>query len=108
MSYNLTVLTTNTTDMDELVKELLFKYTNMYFVVISLPYECKRQIRFGVTLADDTIERSSSSSEYLTSGQLYQSIIHLKCEGCVLVSYTPAKLQRIDHNVQPISKIDKQ
>lgn len=104
LTYNLTILTSNTADMDELVKELMFKYMSMYFLVLTLPYECKRQIRFGITLADDTVERSSGSAEYLENGQLYQSIIHLKCEGCVLVSYTPAKLRRTEHQIVPETK----
>lgn len=100
MTYDLTILTTNTVDRDELVRELLFKYTSMYFLTIKLPYECSRKIRFGVTLAPDSeIEYTSSSADYIEKGQLYQSIIHLKCDGCVLVSYTSAKLKRMSHKV---------
>lgn len=100
ITYDLTILTTNTVDRDELVRELLFKYTSMYFLTIKLPYECSRKIRFGVTLAPDSeIEYTSSSADYIEKGQLYQSIIHLKCDGCVLVSYTSAKLKRMSHKV---------
>lgn len=100
MTYDLTILTTNTVDRDELVRELLFKYTSMYFLTIKLPYECGRKIRFGVTLAPDSeIEYTSSSADYIEKGQLYQSIIHLKCDGCVLVSYTSAKLKRMSYKV---------
>lgn len=100
MTYDLTILTTNTVDRDELVRELLFKYTSMYFLTIKLPYECSRKIRFGVTLAPDSeIEYTSSSADYIEKGQLYQSIIHLKCDGCVLVSYTSAKLKRMSYKV---------
>lgn len=95
LNYKLAVLTSNTADMDEIVKELLFKYISMYFLQFTLPYECKRQVRFGVTIdSDSEIEKKSGVLEYLESGQLYQTIIPLRCEGCVLVSYTPAKLQR--------------
>ena len=95
LSYNMTLLTTNQIDMDELIKELLFKYTNMYFLTIKLPYECNRKIRFGIGINSNTeIERSSGSAEYVESGKLYQSIIKFDCEGCVLVSYTPAHLKR--------------
>lgn len=100
LSYKLTVLTSNTADMDEIVRELLFKYISMYFLKFTLPYECKRQVRFGIIIDSNTdIERKSSSFEYLQTGELYQSIIPLKCEGCVLVSYTPAKLQRSQTDV---------
>lgn len=100
LSYKLTILTTNSADRDELVKELLFKYTSMYFLMFRLPYEYKRQIRFGVVVdADSNIENASGASEYTQTGQLYQTIIPLRCEGCVLVSYTPAKLRRIQYEI---------
>ena len=95
LSYSLTVLATNTADRDELVKEILFKYTNMYFLTLTMPYYCKRKIRFGVIIdSNSSIQNSSGNVEYLENGQLYQTLIPLVCEGCVLVSYTPAKLKR--------------
>ena len=101
LSYDLTVLTTNTADRDELLKELLFKYGNMYFLTIQLPYYCKRKIRFGITLnTESEIRHSSGNFEYLENGQLYQTIIPLRCEGCVLVSYTPAKLKRTVYEIE--------
>ena len=101
LSYDLTVLTTNTADRDELLKELLFKYGNMYFLTIQLPYYCKRKIRFGITLnTESEIRHSSGNFEYLENGQLYQTIIPLRCEGCVLVSYTPAKLKRTVYDIE--------
>lgn len=101
LSYDLTVLTTNTADRDELLKELLFKYGNMYFLTIQLPYYCKRKIRFGITLnTDSEIQHSSGNFDYLENGQLYQTIIPLRCEGCVLVSYTPAKLKRTVYEIE--------
>lgn len=100
LNYALTVLTTNTADMDELVRELIFKYTRMYFLTITLPYEGQRKVRFGITIdTDSDIERSSGVVEYLESGQLYQSIIHLHCEGCVYVKYTPVHLKRTAHEI---------
>lgn len=100
LNYALTVLTTNTADMDELVRELVFKYTRMYFLTITLPYEGQRKVRFGITVdTDSDIERSSGVVEYLESGQLYQSIIHLHCEGCVYVKYTPVHLKRTAHEI---------
>lgn len=100
LSYSLTVLTTSTAELDEIVRELMFKYSSMYFITFTLPYECKRKVRFGVTLdTTSNIDRSSASGEYLSSGQLYQAIVPLRCEGCVLVSYTPAKLRRIQYDI---------
>lgn len=95
VSYDLTVLATNVADREELLRELLFKYTDMYFITMELPYECKRRIRFGVTIDfSKEITNKSGVAEYLGEGTLYESIIPLKCEGCVLVSYTPAKIRR--------------
>lgn len=100
LNYGLTVLTTNTVDTDEIVRELLFKYTSMYFLTVTLPYESKRKVRFGVTFdTSATIDRQSDSSKYLKSGQLYQTIIPLKCEGCVLVNYTPVHLRRLKYEI---------
>lgn len=96
LKYNLTVLATNTADMDELMKELLFKYIHMFFLTIRLPYESDRKLRFGISIEPGTtISQSSGSVEYLKTGKLYQSILPLKCEGCVLVSYTPHQLHHI-------------
>ena len=87
LNYNLTVLATNTADMDELMKELMFKYIHQFFLTIKLPYESDRKLRFGICINSDTqIEQSSGSVEYLQSGTLYQSILPLKCDGCVLLS----------------------
>lgn len=103
LSYKLTVLTTNTADMDELIKELLFKYMSMYFLTIQLPYECDRKVRFGISVvSDENIERSSGNLEYIETGKLYQSIIPLTCEGCVLVSYTPAHLKRSVYEIDAV------
>lgn len=100
LQYNLTVLTTNTADMDEIVRELIFKYISMYFLTITLPYECSRKVRFGVIVdSSKTIDKSSGSFEYLENGQLYQTIIPLKCEGCVMVTYTPVKLKRSEAEI---------
>lgn len=98
LNYNLTVLTTNQVDMDEIIKELLFKYVSMYYLTIRLPYEADRKIRFGIRIDPDSeIEQTSGSAEYIESGSLYQAIIPLFCDGAVLVSYTPAHLQRLEH-----------
>lgn len=102
LSYNLTVITSNTADMDEMLRELMFKYVNMYFLTIKLPYESDRKIRFGVSLSKDSeIDRTSGVSEYRSEGKLYQSILTLNCEGAVLVSYTPVKLKRLEYEIYP-------
>lgn len=105
LSYNLTIITSNTADMDEMIRELMFKFINMYFLTIKLPYESNRKIRFGVSLSKDSeIDRTSGVSEYRSEGKLYQSILTLNCEGAVLVSYTPVKLKRLEYEIDPISK----
>ena len=108
LSYDLTVLTTNTADMDELVKELLFKYMSMYFIKFTLPYECRRDVRFGVSIDPDTeISRKSGQFEYIQGGTLHQTIISLRCEGAVLVSYTPVKLRRNINEVETVTHIHR-
>ena len=95
IKYKLHILSTSIADMDEINRELLFKYFEMYFLTITLPYESKRQVRFGITIdLDDDSNGDSRVTEYLSDGKLYQSSIPLKCDGCVLVSYTPAHLVR--------------
>lgn len=104
LSYNLTIITSNTADMDEMIRELMFKYINMYFLTIKLPYESDRKIRFGVSLSKDSeIDRTSGVSEYRSEGKLYQSILTLNCEGAVLVSYSPVKLKRLEYEIDPVS-----
>lgn len=96
LGYQILVLATNTADRDELVRELMFKYLNMFFIGFELPYESRRKVRFGVELdSDSNIEAKSGSSGYLNSGDLYQAIVPLKCQGAVQLSYTPVKLQRL-------------
>ena len=105
LGYHMTVLSTNTVDMDELVKELLHKYTTQFFLSIDTPYEAKRRIRFGVSIdADSAVETSSAVREYIDSGKLYQTILALRCEGCVQLLYTPQKLQRIGYEIDTTLK----
>lgn len=102
LSYSLTILTTNQADLDELMRELLFKYTQMYFLTITLPYEAHRDIRFGVVIdSARDIEQSSGVVEYMQSGKLYQAIVPLRLQGAVLVHYTPVSLRRFEVDVQP-------
>lgn len=101
LSYKLTVLTTNTADMDELVRELLFKYVSMYFLTITLPYECKRKVRFGMSIdIESNIERKSGTFDYIETGKLHETTIPIKCDGCVLVHYTAAKLVRTVYEIE--------
>lgn len=105
VNYDLTILATNTADREELARELIFKYTDMYFITFELPYECNRKVRFGIKVdLDKEISSKSGVVDYLNTGTLYQTIIPLKCEGCVLVSYTPAKLQRSAYEIEPVPK----
>ena len=95
LSYILSVFTTNQYDMDEIIRELIFKYVSMYFLKIKIPYESKRDISFGVIIDQDYgLQKRSGPSEYTETGQIYQSSITLRCEGCVLIHYTPAHLNR--------------
>lgn len=95
LNYKLHILTTNTVDKDELVKELLFRYSSMYYITAEVPYESKRRIRFGVAIKPDTsVSSKSGFSEYIESGKLYESIIELECQGAVFISYTPRRMQK--------------
>lgn len=95
LEYTLSVFTTNQYDMDEIMRELIFKYISMYFLKIEIPYESKREISFGVIIdQSDGISKKSDASDYTESGQIYQSSITLRCEGCVLIHYTPVHLKR--------------
>lgn len=103
LSYELHVITTNIVDMDELLRELIFKYSTMYFLKIELPYEGNRKIRFGVCIDEDAqIERTSGTYDYISAGKLYESILHLRCEGCVMVTYTSSKLKRAAYEAHPV------
>lgn len=96
LKYDLHVLTTNTADMDELTRELLFRYTSMYYLTITVPYESKRKIRFGIAINPDTnMRKVSGNTEYLESGKIYESIIELECQGAVLLNYTPRHMEGI-------------
>lgn len=102
LKYDLHVLATKTADMDEMMKEILFRYSSLYYLTMEVPYESKRKIRFGVAINPDTqISRKSANSEYLTGGTLYESILELECQGAVLIHYTPRHMEGllVDHNV---------
>lgn len=105
LGYDITVLATNTADMDELVKELMFKYAQMFFIKFQVPYESKRMIQFGVSIdSDTTIRRTSGVFDYLEGGVLYQSILSLKCQGAVLLSYTPRRMPMFSEQVEILNE----
>ena len=96
LKYNIHALTTNTTDMDELIRELLFRYSSMYYITMEVPYESKRKIRFGIAINPDTsVTRKTGTADYIESGKLYESILELDCQGAVMLSYTPRHLQKL-------------
>lgn len=97
LEYDLVILGTSTVDVDELVREVLFKYTNMYLITTEIPYEAKRTIRFGVTISGE-ITRESGAFDYIQSGALHQAIVPLRCEGAMLFSYTPRHIVRYDES----------
>ena len=103
LQYTIRILSTNTADADELARELFYKYLAMYFLTIQLPYESDRKIRFGIEVDQDYgIKKESGNFEYLQSGTLYQSTIHLKTQGCVSLSYTGRHVERqvMDNTIQ--------
>lgn len=94
LKYELHVLTTNTADMDEMIRELLFRYSAMYYLTIQVPYESKRNIRFGISInPDNPIRRNSGVTEYVENGLLYESVLDLDCQGAVMLHYTPRHLK---------------
>lgn len=101
LRYALHILATNTADVDELIREILFKYTKQYFLTIDKPYESKTKLRFGVAIPPGTeIQKQSSSGEYIKEGKLYESVVPLICEGAVYLNYTPKHIVRVDVNSQ--------
>jgi len=105
LNYDLHVITTNIVDMDELLRELIFKYSSMYFLTIKLPYEGNRKLRFGICIDESSqIEHTSGVYEHISAGKLYESILHLRCEGCMLITYTAAKLKRTVQSVEAITR----
>lgn len=96
LEYTLVCMATNTADIDELIRELIFKYTSQYFLTLQVPYESKRKIRFGVRIdPTEEIERLTSSSDYIQDGKLHSAGIKLYIDGAVMLTYTPVKLRRL-------------
>ena len=82
--------------MDEMIRELLFRYSSMYYLTIEVPYESKRKLRFGIAInPNNPITRKSGTTEYIEGGRLYESILQLECQGAVLLSYTPRHMEGV-------------
>ena len=95
LQYTLRIISTSTADTDELARELFYKYLSQYYLVIQLPYESDRKVRFAIEVdLGYGIKRESGNFEFLKNGTLFQSTIHLKTNGCVYLSYSPHHLQR--------------
>lgn len=102
LKYDLHILATRTAEMDEFMREILFRYSSMYYITMEVPYESKRKIRFGVAINPNTsINRKTGNADYLEGGKLYESIMELECQGAVLLHYTPKHLEGlfVDKNV---------
>lgn len=96
-SYTLAIYGINQAQMDEILRELIFHYSDMFFLSIQLPYEDCKIIRFGVqTPVDMEVKSASGSSEYIESGELYESDMDIEILGAFLVEYIPVKLKRIE------------
>ena len=96
LGYTLTVLATNTADIDEMCKELLFRYTNVYFIDAEISYEVdNRKFRFGVSIDEEGIKKESGSLNYIQGGKLYQAVMRLNCVGAFIVSYTPRHVAQV-------------
>lgn len=94
-SYTMAVYGVNQAQMDEIVRELIFHYSDMFFLAIDLPYEDSKMIRFGVqTPVDLEVKTASGFSEYVESGSLYETDIEIEVLGAFLVEYVPVKLKR--------------
>lgn len=100
LKYTLVCMGTSTADVDEIIRELIFKYTSQYFITIQIPYESKRKIRCGLRIdPNEEIQWHSTTSNYLQEGKLHSAGITLYVDGAVMVHYTPAHLQRFETQV---------
>lgn len=96
LKYSLHVLTTNTVDMDELIREIIFRYSSMYFLTMDRPYEGERKLRFGISIPPGTqLRRESGAGDYIKEGKLYETIIPLVCEGAVMLNYTKKHMTQL-------------
>lgn len=96
IKYTITVMAESLIDTDELIRELLFKYYDTYFLEIKLPYESDRIIRFGIQAdVDAQINRSVATLEYLQSGKINQTSLDIYTQGCILLHYKERHLMKL-------------
>ena len=94
-------MATNTADVDELIRELFFKYTEQYFVTVKIPYESKRHIRCGLRIdPNENIQQLSTTANYLQEGKLHASGVTLHVDGAVMAHYTPVHLRRTEFQTE--------
>lgn len=104
LGYSLNIIGTNTVDVDELVKEILFKYSDMYFLTIRLPYEGERKLRFGIEFdRQGSIERRSGVAEMINEGTLYETVLPFQTRGVRMITYTPKHLKTFDYDITALS-----
>lgn len=104
LGYSLNIIGTNTVDVDELVKEILFKYSDMYFLTIRLPYEGARKLRFGIEFdRQGSIERRSGVAEMINEGTLYETVLPFQTRGVRMITYTPKHLKTFDYDITALS-----
>lgn len=104
LGYSLNIIGTNTVDVDELVKEILFKYSDMYFLTIKLPYEGARKLRFGIEFdRQGSIERRSGVAEMINEGTLYETVLPFQTRGVRMITYTPKHLKTFDYDITALS-----
>ena len=104
LGYSLNIIGTNTVDVDELVKEILFKYSDMYFLTIRLPYEGARKLRFGIEFdRQGSIERRSGLAEMINEGTLYETVLPFQTRGVRMITYTPKHLKTFDYDITALS-----
>ena len=101
LQYDVVCMGTHTADVDELIRELLFKYSQQYFITVKIPYESKRHIRCGLRVDPDAeIKMYSTTSNYLEEGKLHSAGFTLYVDGAVMVHYTPQHLKRMEFQTE--------
>jgi len=99
LGYDITVVGTNTAQIDEVLRELQFKYINMFYLTIRLPYESDRKIRFGIISTGDPPERGRMASGHMEDGHLYIATLPTECIGAGIVDYRKVKLKRLEGQI---------
>lgn len=108
LKYEMTVMASSQADLDEIIRELIFKYTEQYFITVELPYEAKRQIRVGLSIhPDDPIQWDKTPSDYISGGTLLSGKINLFVDGAILVSYTGMHLKKADLDLELVQNRER-